>query len=245
MSNYYVQYDSYNLNVDKNKVYPFGFPRTDYFFDDNHIDIENLFEKSGISKTVIWMPTYRQHKNGEIEASDIDFPIFHDQSSIIELNNYLLKNKVLLLILPHYAQRKMLLSFDGFSNIIHLDNAYLLKKEIELYQVIKETNALITDYSSIIIDYLLLDKPIGLCFEDYEIYKKKIGFVENAEKVFSAGMKIYSQKDFYIFFDSIIEEEDDNKIIRNTVKEEILEYYDGKSAERTVDFLCEKLKEII
>ena len=48
---------------------------------------------------------------------------------------------------------------------------------IQLYELLGQTDALMTDYSSVAVDYMLCDKPIAFLLEDYEAYRKNRGFV--------------------------------------------------------------------
>jgi len=54
----------------------------------------------------------------------------------------------------------------------------LEKKQIKLYELIGISDGLLSDYSSVAVDYLLLDRPLGYVLADYNIYKEKRGFVK-------------------------------------------------------------------
>ena len=47
------------------------------------------------------------------------------------------------------------------------------KKQIKLYELIGISDGLLSDYSSVAVDYLLLDRPLGYVLADYNIYKEK------------------------------------------------------------------------
>ena len=65
------------------------------------------------------------------------------------------------------------------------------------------TDALITDYSSVAIDYLLLDKPIGFTLDDFEEYRKTRGFIFEDPKKYMPGHHIYSFSDLCDFLSSV------------------------------------------
>ena len=46
-----------------------------------------------------------------------------------------------------------------------------------MYVLLRNADALITDYSSAYFDYMLLNRPIAFTVEDIEEYRKKRGFV--------------------------------------------------------------------
>ena len=58
-------------------------------------------------------------------------------------------------------------------------NIHLLTEEIiseqydTLYTFLGTTSALITDYSSVFLDYYLLNRPVAFTINDYEEYKRQ------------------------------------------------------------------------
>ncbi len=58
-------------------------------------------------------------------------------------------------------------------NLHILEDNYLRDKRLDLYEVVNAADLLITDYSSIYFDYLLLDRPIIFTPLDLEEYRKK------------------------------------------------------------------------
>ena len=64
------------------------------------------------------------------------------------------------------------------SNLVFINDAFLSDNGIINYELLGVADALLTDYSSVYYDYLLLDRPIGLCWDDYEEYKAN-GFKVN------------------------------------------------------------------
>ena len=51
-----------------------------------------------------------------------------------------------------------------------------LKKGLSVYALLRNADALITDYSSAYFDYMLLNRPIAFTVEDIEEYRKRSGF---------------------------------------------------------------------
>ena len=47
------------------------------------------------------------------------------------------------------------------------------RKTDKLYELIGISDGLLSDYSSVAVDYLLLDRPLGYVLADYNIYKEK------------------------------------------------------------------------
>ena len=100
---------------------------------------------------------------------------------------------------------------------------------------------MITDYSSVYYDYLLCDKPIGLCFDDYEEFTFQNGFIVDPDYIFSGGEKIYNTEDLLGFINNVSNETDCLKEQRNTIKNVVFKYCDNQSAKRVADYIETKL----
>ena len=72
-----------------------------------------------------------------------------------------------------------------------------------MYQFLTLTDALISDYSSVAVDYMLLDKPIAYLLEDFEQYKKVRGFVFEDPLEYMPGYHIYSNEELDRFLSDI------------------------------------------
>ena len=51
-----------------------------------------------------------------------------------------------------------------FENVFIVDNDVVKEKNIDVFKLLKNTDALISDYSSITYSYILLDKQLHMCF---------------------------------------------------------------------------------
>ena len=241
ISPFFAKYDAYNLGVDPSKVTSYGFPRTDCFFDNQHIDLKKLFYNCAFKKTILWMPTFRKHINGEINGSDISFPIIHERETAERINAYAVKERILFLVLPHFSQEWNYDFLEGLSNIRMIDNNFLLQKDIPLYRIIKETDALLTDYSSVAIDYLLLDRPIGFCHEDIDNYRKNIGFMDYADELFSCGAIVNNETELYSYVDALINRNDIFSLKRAAIRKKFFTEANGDAGKRVADHIMRVL----
>src|SRR5699024_6633597 len=104
----------------------------------------------------------------------INFPILNSKN-ITMFNEFLIKKNITIVIKVHPHQKNLSLFKKQYSNIKILDDS-MLDINVDFYNYIPAFDSLITDYSSIIFDYLLLDKPIAFAIEDYDEYLDKRGF---------------------------------------------------------------------
>ena len=108
-------------------------------------------------KVLLYMPTYREKNPHFLEQQKWD----------IDALNNTLKHEDALLIVKLHPHMKHDLNFDGLSNIVEMD------KNLDLYPILPFTDTLITDYSSVYVDYILMDnKQIILYIPDKEDYKR-------------------------------------------------------------------------
>lgn len=240
LSDYLAEFDAVNFKCNKERMLSLGYARNDLLFCDK-IDTGKIFDKSDFSKLIYWLPTYRQHKNGRMTSSDIAFPILYNESIAVRINNFAAEKKVLLVIKPHPAQDMRNIKSLNLSNIIFIDNTFLYENGIENYQLLGSADALISDYSSVYYDYLLCDKPIGLCFDDFESYNKNEGFTVDPEFILAGGEKMYNEQDLCAFIGRIAAQEDILSVTRNQICDLCHKYKDNKSTQRIADYIMEKI----
>ena len=110
-------------------------------------------------KVFIYMPTWR----------DSQLDIFTQQFDLDALNEEMVKQNALMLLKPHPNTHTNDIS--GYSNIL------LVNRTTDVYGVLPFTDVLITDYSSILYDYLLMPGKESILFlYDYDEYVRDRDF---------------------------------------------------------------------
>ena len=132
----------------------------------------------------------------------------------------------------------------NLSNILFIKNDFFDDKTFTNYQLLGSCDALLTDYSSVYYDYLLCDKPIGLCWEDFDEYKEREGFTVDPDFIMAGGEKIYSTDDLCAFISRVSSDEDLLKEKRNEIKNTVHAHVDNQSTKRIVDYIEQKLSEM-
>lgn len=251
MSTFFDEYNAKSFNIDKNKIVNLGFPRNDEFFKKENMNLK-LFPDIQRNKTIIWLPTYRNHKafkNGENDTYNmhIDFkygvPTIIDENQLIKLNKVLQEKKILLLIKLHPVEDSTKIQQLDLSNLKLITDSMVTNNHKYLYQYLANIDALITDYSSIYYDFLLTKKPIGMAVPDKEEYKKHVKlFFENLEENLP-GEYIYSFDDLLMFIENLsngIDLSYDKRLEKIKLYHENI---DGNSAKRVVDFIMKQMEE--
>lgn len=133
---------------------------------------------SRYEEVYLYMPTWRDTHSDFITTAGFDF---------FALNEVLKKNNSLFMLKLHPATNLNYTKFMGLSNIICLDN------KIDIYPVLPFTSVLITDYSSVYYDYILMgDKQILLFpfdYNDYIINNRDLAFDFDE---YTPGKRVYS-----------------------------------------------------
>ena len=241
-SSFFNKVVSDSLQVPIEKMVSLGFPRTDILGDNT-----GLLNALGISKNqkvIVWMPTFRKNKNTGVKFGSLNrlgVPLLDSVEKFEQLNMKLEENNVLLVIKLHPAEDTTNMALSDYSNIWFLSDRDLEKEGATVYGLLAESDALLTDYSSVYYDYLLTGKPIGLVIDDLAEYSKRNGFFYGEYKDFVKGDYIECLDDFFIFIYNIAHDIDPDKEERQWAIDRYCQYKDFKSTNRVVDFIMEKL----
>ena len=211
-----------------NRVLITGQPRCDLLFDKTDWFYIANINKDNYRRTGIWLPTYRKAIDGDIrvdgEYNDHGVS-FLGEEEMKNLDSFLQSEKTLLLLKIHPMDALQNASFDDFKNII------LIKPQefhSQLYPLLGSCDFMLTDYSSVYIDYMILSRPIGFVMNDIESYKySRVFYFEDIEKALP-GPIISNYDSLCGFIKSPF-------VLTNEV--DYNEFFDNKSSERICDFL--------
>ena len=166
---------------------------------------DELFKKEK-EKNIIWMPTYRNSNNYHDSQEALIFSLGEEDFSKIQ--QILSKHGYQLYIKLHPLEESRLHVQMNHSNIHLLTEEIISEQYDTLYTFLGTTSALITDYSSVFLDYYLLNRPVAFTINDYEEYKEKRGFVFEDVKSLMVGSVIRDSHDLLEFLESVMKSED-------------------------------------
>ena len=143
-----------SLGLPENKIILSGQPRSDIFYEENfHMDEVKLTlfgDWKRYSKIIYFVPTFRNDPNFSFFSEELKF-------SFSDLINYLERENALFVIRLHpFDLEKESRKVQFNHSRIYFENLGLT----DPYPLLKKADILITDYSSIFADFLLLDRPI-------------------------------------------------------------------------------------
>lgn len=152
-------------------------------------------------KVILWLPTFRQLKGSERKDSYCVNPIKILEENIIEIDSYLENINVVIAVKKHPREKDELVLGNRIKNIYVLRDEQLDGDNLYLQDILKDSDALITDYSGISFEYMLLDRPIGYVLTDIKEYTR--GFsVDNPEE-YMPGEKIYTKDQLLSFLGNV------------------------------------------
>lgn len=211
------------FNVSTSKVLTIGTPRNDVLINPPKKDNGDGFQ-------ILYAPTFRDDTN-------VDFFNFPDYNAK-ELDEFCSKNKITFKVKPHlhdYRAGNNKLKFDELNCVdVIFDSA------LDFQELLKESDVLITDYSGVYFDYLLLDNPIIFFPYDLEEYRKKRGFMYSYEDN-TPGPKVYTQKELIDYLNDIVQNKDEFAQERALKTKEYHLHRDGKNTERLYSFIKENI----
>ena len=229
------------LAVPLAKVVTLGYPRNDVLGVSS-----TALAKLGLNEyasVIVWMPTFRKRRksrtfDGENYPGGI--PLLDKSENIKAANELLQKTNTCLVVKLHPEQDDKNFNFISESHIKYLGDSDLRAKGVKPYELLSESDALMTDYSSVYVDYLVTKKPVALVIDDIEAYVSKRGLAVNFKECVK-GTYIYNFKELLEFFDSIGNNDykDMDGILQSY--EKYCDFTDHKSTERVVDFILGKI----
>ena len=163
-------------NVDPDKVLLTGQPRNDLMFQETDFFSNRGIDRSAYTRIGIWLPTYRRSIIGDIRQDGLfnDNGIsFLSMDDLAKLDAHLQHTSSLLIVKLHPMDALQQVNFSAFKNLIIIKPQEFHE---QLYPLMGACDYLLTDYSSVWVDYSILQRPIGFVMNDITQYKGSRGF---------------------------------------------------------------------
>lgn len=238
-----IQAEQWSIPFPNEKMVYIGYPALDTFFcgdkmDGDQSEIQKLIDRK-YSKTVLWMPTFRKgggfRRNDSSKEQKLGIPLIDSLDDYEGLNRYLAARDILLIIKIHPKQDLSNLGIKDLSNIMVLTGERVKELGVDNYRLMKCTDALISDYSSVACEYLLLDRPLAYVLDDANEYKS--GFVVEDIREFMAGHEIYTLSDMEGFLDDLVSGRDVYHERRIWMRNYMHQCQDGNASKRLAGLL--------
>lgn len=210
------------FQIDRDKVKALGVPRTDRFFDRQYLASvkESVFEKMpelAGKQLILYAPTFRSETSGRVYIPPIDYAGI-DKA---------LRDDQLFIVCPH----PLMPPYEGKWNYDRIR----LVTDISTNDMMIAADLMITDYSSVIFDFSLLDKPIVFFCYDQDRYDRD--FYLDYEKDLP-GEKIKTIEELKDYLRNGKFEKDERL---DSFREKYMSACDGNSSKRIAEVIMEYL----
>lgn len=232
-SEYAIDSVKRNFFVPQKQCFLTGSPRNDYIKNPQIGDILTSIKEShpNCNKIIAYLPTHRNFGN------DGKGKISKEQFSAI--NDYCVDRGYVFFFKPHFHEMKYYHGMDSLYKNIIIADANVKPEYSDLYAYLGHFDLLVSDYSSVIYDFLCTEKPVVLFPYDIEEYKMTDG-IPDAYLRDPCGPLCYTWQDVFYNIDYIFRE-DQWQEARERNRKLIHLYNDGKNCERIYNTVIDLL----
>jgi CDP-glycerol glycerophosphotransferase (TagB/SpsB family) len=168
-----------------------GFPRNDLMFSRTPaaLAFREKAMTTDITRLAVFLPTFRQTRgqHAKSDGCEGDNALMMSVSELAALQRLLAPAQIKLLVKPHPMSVHYGANVVLAPNIQVVSDGWLQAQGITLYEALGQADFLITDVSSVYVDYLCLNRPVFFYFPDLEAYRKTRGFVFEPIQEWLAG----------------------------------------------------------
>ena len=214
--------------VEPEVFYTTGLPRNDDLATVADEEVRTIKTKLGIprdKKVILYAPTFRESSRANDGRNALNIPIDFARWEK-ELGS-----EYVMLVTAHYEVAKLLDELPENNFVI---NAF---KYPVLNDLIKVSDILISDYSSIVFDYAIVERPIFCYGYDYDAYAKERGLYTDLDELFSQG--VLRTEDALLTAIKEMDYEAECSYTRVRIKEKYIAAY-GNAAEKAVQVIFSK-----
>jgi CDP-glycerol glycerophosphotransferase (TagB/SpsB family) len=221
-----------------------GYPKNDGMISLCRVDrIEELLSRYRCKKMVMYLPTHRQRQKEVGQIHQINsFDLFDYGFEWNELEKTMQESNALFVMKLHPLQRfrdSVIREKIKNSQFIHLVDPENPLEDV--YEYLRYADILVTDYSSVYFDYLLLNRPVIFAVFDYESQLNVRSFRFPFDEI-SAGPKVCNWPELNKNMRDILSGKDEWEDARVNVNKRFNYYRDDRSSERVYREIRSSLK---
>jgi len=219
-----------------------GYPRNDILLSPTEaakVAWESYLAGARFRRVVLYAPSWRHEREPTRFFPFADF----DRAGLFD---FLRRHEMLLLLRPHAEDMRRYPEVKSFINDLVSDGGSVRSVSHDVYPdvdtLLPFVDVLISDYSSLYHDFLLLDRPLMFVPYDYEEFSRRNGFMYDYFENLP-GPAVQSFRDFCQHLDSLSHGEDPFRNNRQALRDKVHTYKDANSCERVAALLDRVLQE--
>ena len=185
-SNVLVQASGFNPD----RLLATGLPRNDFLTAARPASVDHVARlRGGADRLIFFMPTYRNSARGFMTQDGIETNtvLGLSEADARQLHSWLKKNHCKLLVKPHPMSINAGKPFEDDEHWAMVDEQALFERGVGLYELLAQVDLLVTDVSSVYVDFLITQRPQILYFPDMERYEATRGLLLHPLEDYSPG----------------------------------------------------------
>lgn len=203
------------FEIKEDKIIITGQPRNDLMFAKRYEEKSSKHKQ----KIILYLPTWREY--------NLDYDLFFQHGfDMLSMNEFLKRIDAKLLIKFHVNESARTMISGDMGNTRRIEFLSI----DDIYEILGKIDILITDYSSIYFDFLLLNRPIIFTPFDLNVYEEERGFYYDYEKV-TPGPKACNWVDVMAYIEKVILK-DKYRDRRMAINKDFNFWQDGNSTKR-------------
>lgn len=216
------------FNIPYERMLTCGYPRNDVLVN-NDLETQNKYKKKlnipSDKKVLLYAPTFREYERDDNRNCVLKPPVNFEKWRSV------LGNEYVVLMRCHYEIAKLL--------NVGMDGVFV--KDVSDYPILNDlmlaSDVLISDYSSIIFDFAILDRPVIVYTYDFDTYREKRGmYIDVREELLGGSVT----EDELLETIKTIDKKDAIERVRAFRRKYVTEY--GNATKGTVDTIWELLQ---
>ena len=233
--------------IDPRKIFITGQPRNDNVFNkDLSEDLKSIIPLKRITenrKILLYSPTFRQREDlNRIEGNTLTADIFRlGQTNYYgDLEKFLEENDLFLIFKLHPFEEKLFLKENTKKlpkHVFLLTNRKLFDNNIIVNDLLSYIDILITDYSSIYFDFLLLNRPIIFLVPDLDKYRTIRTFALEPYNFWMPGRIVKTYDELKGSIVNYLEDPSINSEKRQLINTIVNNYTDNNASKRIFDIM--------
>ena len=205
-----------------------GVSRTDEFFDPGYVEqcYQKLYERIPAArdrKVILYAPTYRGQDPDRTAPDALDIPLFARE----------LSDEYILIIKHHQTAKNVPPIPEGLEDVFAWNMTR--GKGMDINELMTVADVCISDYSSVVFEYSLFERPILLYLFDLEDYQDARGVYYSVEELSACGPVFRTSEEMVRYLKDLDEHFD--KSLVTSFRKKYMSACDGHATERIMEFI--------
>jgi CDP-glycerol glycerophosphotransferase (TagB/SpsB family) len=167
-----------------------GLPRNDFLTTVRRRSVDIVARLRGdADRLIFFLPTYRNSIRGfkTQDGTETNSTLGLNTADAQQLHDWLQKNRCKLIVKSHPMSINAGKPFADDAQWAMIDEQALFKSGLGLYELLAQADLLVTDVSSVFVDFLVTQRPQILYFPDMQRYEETRGLLLNPLKDYAPG----------------------------------------------------------